>query len=293
MREKPETDAQQSPKARLPRLEAPPTPLPLRLVTFSRPAGPWWSVAGCPTECSHALAAQIRDAVTAGGWPLSVASPCGEFGSYAGTRWEYVAQAYEGAATLHGRYQGDALIRRFSSLPTLAPSGVASFSSTPGTLPFRLGAKGEKKKDKPNLFATGLRLQGARFRSLKRKGKPDFTAEVDGDRLVLRGSFNGAYPDRPYWEAVFLGIGLKNPDRTAVSQLYFPTSNLPVDDRHATLTTYCDVRKKRNRWYVEALLQGFSAQLATAVFILHPSLTGEAVPRFLDADGFFDGPLTP
>ncbi len=292
MREKPEYDAQQSPKARLPRLESPPAPLPMRLVTLSRPTGPWWSIAGCPVECSHMLAAHIRDSVTGGGWPMSIASPSGEFGSYAGTRWEYVSQAYEGGATLYGRYQGDAMLARFGSLPTSAPTGTAHFTSTPGTLPLRIGARGEKKKDKPNLFSNGLELNGARLTKLKRKGKPDFDARVDGNTLVLRGSFDGEYPDTPYWDGTFLGVGLKNPSRTAVSQLTWPGSGLPVDDLHAALTTFCDVRKKRNRWYVEARLEGFAGHLATAVFILWPPLTGATDPRFLDDDGLFDGALT-
>jgi hypothetical protein len=292
MREKPEYAEQQSPKARLPRLESPPIPLPMRLITLSTPTGPWWSIAGCPTECSHMLAAQIRDAVTNGAWPLSVASPCGEFGSYAGTRWEYVAQAYEGAATLHGRYQGDAMVARFGALPTSAPSGSAHFTSTAGTLPLRLGAKGEKKRDRPNLFVSGLEVEGARMKKLRRKGRPDFKVRVEGATLVLRGSFDGAAPDTPYWDGVFLGVGLANGARSAVSRLTFPTSGLPVDDRHAMLTTYCDVRKKRNRWYVEAILDGFAGHAPSAVFILWPALTGATGPRFLDADGLFDAALT-
>ncbi|MCB9675475.1 MAG: neutral/alkaline non-lysosomal ceramidase N-terminal domain-containing protein [Alphaproteobacteria bacterium] len=288
MREKPEYQEQQAPKARLPRLESPPNPLPLRLLTMSRPSGPWWSLAACPAELSQMLSARIRDTVTQGQWPLTVTSPCGEFGSYAGTRWEYVAQAYEGAATLYGRYFGDALTTAFANLPTAAPTGVAHFTSTPGSLPLRLGAKCESKGDKPNLFSADIELHGSVLQTLRRKGKPQFERLVDGGDLVLRGSFDGEKPTVPLWDSAWVGVGLVDATHTGVTPLRLAPSGLTADDLHVTVLVWCDVRKKRNRWYIEARVPDAAAAKPTAVLVLFPPLVGGAVPRFLDATGLFD-----
>ncbi|MEZ4320261.1 MAG: hypothetical protein R3F61_22470 [Myxococcota bacterium] len=288
MKEKPEYADQQAPKARMPRLQSPPNPFPLRLLTLSRPSGPWWGLAASTAETSQVLASRIRDTITSGQWPLTVVSPSGGFGSYAGTRWEYVSQAYEGAATLYGRYLGDAITARFASLPTAAPSGVAHFTSTPGTLPLRLGAKCERKRDRPNLFSNDIELHGSVLESLKARGRPDFVALTQGSDLVLRGSFEGVTPNAPVWDGPWVGVGTVDAARTTVTAIRYPGSSLPADDRNTAVLVWCDVRKSRNRWYVEARIPGAAGALSTAVLALFPPLLGGSVPRFLDDSGLFD-----
>jgi hypothetical protein len=292
MREKPEYVEQQAPKARMPPLESPPNPFPLRLLTLSRPAGPWWSLGACPAELSQMLGARIRDTVTAGNWPMTVVSPCGGFGSYAGTRWEYVSQAYEGAATLYGRYLGDALTARFGVLPTTAPTGVAHFTSTPGTLPIRLGAKCETKGDRPNLFSNDIKLHGSVLETLRKKGKPSFESFADGADLVMRGSFNGEKPVDPVWDGPWVGAGLVDVGYSAVTRLLLAPSGLPADDRSLAVLIWCDVRKRRNRWYIEARIPGAATAVGSAVLVLFPPLVGGTVPRFLDGSGLFDATWT-
>jgi len=287
-REKPPYLAQQGPKARLPRLASPPNPVPLRLLTLSQPGGEWWSLAACPAEMSQMLAARVRDTVTAGAWPLTVISPSGGFASYAGTRWEYVAQAYEGAATLYGRYFGAALTTRFGALPTASPTGSAAFTSTPGSLPLRLGTRGERKKDRPNQFSADIALHGSVLGKLRSHHKPEFKAFIDGTDLVLRGSIYGEAPTGPVWDGPWVGAGLVTPNHSAVTRLLLSPSGLPADDRSLTALIWCDVRKKRNRWLVELRVTGAASARSRAVLVFFPPITGGTVPRFLDSTGLFD-----
>lgn len=273
----------QSPKGCIDPIERPGDLWPLRAIHVRRSDGtPWWTVVGFPHECSTALGNELQVVVGQGTHPVTVTSPCGEFGGYANTRLGYTAQAYEGSMNLHGRYTGDALVDVFrAGLPVPVLDPVAVFSSTPGDLPLRLGSRGERVRDKPNVAAADVRLHARRFKSLGRVRRPRLEVVVDGPHVTVRAVVEGARPVGALAEQPLVAIGQVDAARTRVDPFHF--GSMVVDDAHYPFLVWADVRKRTTRWRFQVTFPGVAGRIG---LVLYEPVTGVGT-RYLDEDGLF------
>jgi hypothetical protein len=133
----------QYPKVEVPRMEAPPATLAFRVVRFAGTvAGAARQVvlAGMPAEVSTLLATQTAEGVRAAvraahgadvDVPVVVASLVGDYAAYFGTPWEYLAQHYEGASQLWGRWVGawsQHVVTGLATATSTRATGIARFS---------------------------------------------------------------------------------------------------------------------------------------------------------------------
>jgi hypothetical protein len=108
----------QSPKRRwlLSKLDAP-TTTRVQVVRFTDPAGaPVAALLGSPMELSSAYARVLTDTLAPTVGQVLLASPCGDYLSYASTPLEYRAQEYETSSVVYGRFTGDWLLSVFQDL---------------------------------------------------------------------------------------------------------------------------------------------------------------------------------
>lgn len=280
LRSRPSTPPiQQSPKASVNQLQAPPAVWPLRAIRFTHAGEDWWSLLGLPQEVSTNLANELAVVVGRGRHPVSVASPCGGFAGYANTRWGYIAQAYEGSMNLHGRFTGDVLLRAFADgLPSAPLATDVAFSSTPGSLPLRLG----KAARKPNALSANVRLHAARFKTFGRHRRPQLEViDAEHGTLVVRAVVDGRHPHGPVWDGPRVAVGLVDAGRTRVDP--FTMGTLPANDVNWPFLVWADVRKNTTHWRLQVRLPALAGRIG---LVLHDPITGAGV-RYLDADGWF------
>ncbi|MCB9691485.1 MAG: hypothetical protein H6736_06700 [Alphaproteobacteria bacterium] len=271
----------QSPKADIPQLEAPGDLWPLREVRVLAGGQPFWTLLAMPHECSTALANALQVVVGQGTVPVTVASPTGEFAGYANTRLGYTAQAYEGSMNLHGRYTGDVLIEAFrGGLPVAALGPVASFSSTPGSLPLRLGGHHEPLRDKPNFMARNVRLHAGRFKSFGRHRRPQLEVIPQGNQVLVRAVVDGVPPNGDVADGPMVAVGLVDAARTRVDPFHLGV--LEANDVHWPFLVWADVRKSGTIWRVQVVLPGVAGRIG---LVLYGPITGGGV-RFLDDQGW-------
>jgi hypothetical protein len=267
----------QSPKPGIPQLEGPASVWPLRALELRGPTGPWWTLLGIPAEVSVALANELSVVVGQGRHPVSVASPCGGFSGYANTRWGYLGQAYEGSMNLRGRFTGDVLLRAFADGLSTGPlDGEASFGSTPGTLPGRLGRHARK----PNALSRSVTLQAKRFKSLGRLGRPRLEVERVGSGLLVRAVVDGAVPVDPVWSGPLVAVGATDARGTRVVPFTF--GKLPADDVHWPFLVWADVRRDRCIWRFQVEIPAVDGAIG---LVLEPPVTGAGV-RYLVETGW-------
>jgi len=240
------------PKVGLPVMAHPPTPLAFRLLRFRGAVGGrprTFLLAGLPAEVSAGLGARMRDALLAreGGEPgrvtVQIASLVGDYAGYFVTEYEYLAQQYEGAASVWGRWSGPWAIERMVELASSADAGgpargVARFSSEPR--PARWGDPVPWLADK--LLRPGGLWEGLRFGGGRHPASRCYRVE---DQVVVMGCWRGPASRDPVHAAPPLRLEIDPGDgSTQVATL----DGAPVEEPAVSFLRFHHPGKAR--WYV-------------------------------------------
>lgn len=236
------------PKVALPRMEAPPTVLPFRLITFTGADGHRFGVGGVPAEISTALAHQIQASLkTRPGEPdIVLASPAGEFGGYFGTVWEYLSQSYEAASTPWGRWAGEWARTQFEHLIDHGGDPVgptATFTGQPMPRPRLVHAGKQKGEAKPNRFYKTPQLDKKSVLHRLLDGSGPRATRHDGEILAR---WRGPRPtgDEAFWQGPLVTLV----HETAQGWQPLTLRIVPITDVTTNALVWCEIEEDHAVW---------------------------------------------
>ena len=262
------------PKVKLPALEAPPEVYPFRLLRLCRSSGdPVMALGGVPGELSTALATQIQESVATilgcCGQNVVLTGPCGEFGGYFGTVWEYLAQPYEASSTLWGRWTGEWARFQMEELAegiSHRAGPQATFHAAAMPTPRLVKSRRAVRRDpaaSPNPRYRPPRLACTSLKSLLRHASArrfGFAGPLEGG-LDLVAKWRGPSPngDEMLWEHPLVTLCRAQGGAWAEARL----GDVVIDDVVTNAMVWCEVKERHAVWLLRWTLPDLGEELAS------------------------------